>query len=65
MNTLEKIIKLLDEQGKTQKDITDHLGLKKSAFTKWKSGRNTSYIKHIGKIAAFLGTSADYLLGIN
>ena len=63
MSTLTKIITLLKEQNKKQKDLMDYLGLGKSAFTGWKSGKNTSYLKHIGKIAEFLGVSADYLLG--
>ena len=41
----------------------EYLGLGKTAFTGWKSGKNTSYNKHIGKIAEFFGVSTDYLLG--
>lgn len=63
MHTLDKIQILLSEQHKSQKDLTDYLGLKKTTFTSWKSGKNTSYNKHIGKIAEFLGVSTDYLLG--
>lgn len=63
MRTLDKILEELKKQGKTQKDITDYLGISKNVFTDWKSGKNTSYKKHIGKIAEFLNTSTDYLLG--
>lgn len=63
MHTLDKIQLLLKEQHKTQKNLTDFLGLKKTTFTSWKSGKNTSYTKHIGKIAEFFDVSADYLLG--
>lgn len=63
MHTLDKIQSLLKEQHKTQKNLTDFLGLKKTTFTSWKSGKNTSYTKHIGKIAEFLDVSTDYLLG--
>ena len=63
MHTLDKIQLLLKEQHKTQKDLTDFLCLRKTAFTSWKSGKNTSYTKHIGKIAEFFNVSADYLLG--
>lgn len=41
----------------------DYLGLGKTAFTGWKTGRNTSYLKYLPKIADFLGVSIDYLLG--
>lgn len=62
MCTLDKIKQLLKEQGKTQKDLTDFLGLKKTTFTSWNAGLNTSYTKHISKIAEFLNVSTDYLL---
>ena len=60
--TLDKIKALLKEQNKTQKQLMDYLGLGKTAFTGWNSGANTSYNKHIGKIAEFLNVSTDYLL---
>ncbi len=64
MDTLNKILFLLKEQEKTQKDLMDYLGLGKTAFTGWKSGANTSYLKYISKIAEFLEVSTDYLLGV-
>lgn len=63
LGTLNKIVSLLGEQKKTQKDLTDHIGLSKNAFTKWKNGENESYIKHINEIARFFDVSTDYLLG--
>ena len=62
MNTIEKISKLLKEQGKKQKELTDYLGISQNAFTDWKSGRINSYTKHLSKIAEFLSVSVDYLL---
>lgn len=62
-NIINKILLLLKEQGKKQKDLTDFLGISKNVFTDWKSGKNNSYLKHIGKIAEFLDVSVDYLLG--
>ncbi len=64
MRTIDKILKLLKEQNKKQKDLTDYLNVSKGVFTDWKSGKNVSYTKHIPKIAEFLGVSTDYLLGI-
>ena len=51
-----------------QKDIKDQvlikaIGLNTSAMSDWKSGRSKSYIRHIDKIAEYLGVSVDYLLG--
>lgn len=61
--TLDRIIMLLKEQHKTQKQLMDYLGLGKTAFTGWKNGDNSSYKKHIDKIAEFFNVSTDYLLG--
>lgn len=63
MGTLEIISSLLKEQGKTQKELCEFLGIKKNAFTNWKSGVNKSYVKYLPQIADFLGVSVDYLLG--
>ena len=60
---IEKIITLLKQQNKTQKNLTDFLGITQNAFTDWKSGRIKSYTKHLPKIAEFLGVTVDYLLG--
>lgn len=64
MDTLSKISELLREKKISQKELMDHLGLKKGVFTSWKSGLTTSYTKYIPQIAEFLGVSSDYLLGI-
>lgn len=63
MDTLYKITILLKEQKKSQKDLTDYLGLKKNAFTNWKSGHTSSYTKYLPQIAEFLDVSVDYLVG--
>ena len=62
MSTIDKITFLLSKSGKTQKELTDYLGITKNAITDWKSGRIKSYRKHIPKIAKFFNVSADYLL---
>lgn len=63
MSTLDRICALLKAQGKKQKELTDYLGISKNAFTDWKSGRITSYTKHLPQIAEFLDVSVDYLVG--
>ena len=63
MRTIDKILLLLKEQHKKQKDLTDYLNISKGVFTDWKSGKNNSYLKHIGKIAEYFDVSVDYLLG--
>ena len=63
MDVLNKIIELLNTQNKKQVELTNYLGISKNAFTNWKSGNNTSYMKHLPKIAEFFDVSVDYLLG--
>ena len=63
MDVLHKIIQLLKENKKKQIELTDYLGISKNAFTNWKIGDNSSYLKHLPKIAEFFGVSVDYLLG--
>lgn len=62
MCTLSRIQQLLKEQNKTQKNLTDYLGLGKQTFTNWNNGAK-SYIKYIDKIAEYLDVTTDYLLG--
>lgn len=61
--TLDNITKLLKSNNKTQKDLTDYLGITKNSFTNWKAGQNKSYIKYLPQIASFFNCSVDYLLG--
>ena len=61
--TIKIILSLLKEKQKTQKELTDYLGITQNAFTDWKSGRIKSYRKHLSKIAEFFNVSVDYLLG--
>lgn len=62
MDTIDKITQLLKSQHKTQKDLTDYLGLDKAMFSQWKSRKTESYMKHIVRIAEFLGVSVGELL---
>jgi len=53
----------MKQKNKTQKSLTDFLGINKVVFSDWKANKNTSYLKHISKIAEYLNVSTDYLLG--
>lgn len=63
MEVLHKIVSLLKQNEKKQKELTDFLSVSHNVFTEWKAGRNSSYMKHLPKIAEFFGVSVDYLLG--
>lgn len=62
MDTLSIIKELIVKNNITQKALTDYLGISKNAFTNWNNGSNTSYIKHLPRIAEFFNVSVDYLL---
>ena len=60
MSILDRIISLLGTDD--QKRLTDYLGLKKTAFTDWKSGKSNSYRKYLVEIADYFSVSLDYLV---
>lgn len=62
MSTIDKIIQLLDQRERSQKDLTDYLKLEKSVFSAWKSGKSKSYMKYLPQIASYLNTTVDYLI---
>ena len=63
MEILCKIISTLKEKKKSQKNLTDYLGISSQAVTNWKNGDNNSYMKYLPQIAEFLDVSLDYLVG--
>ena len=63
IEVLDRILMLLKENNMKQKDLAKAIGLSSNALTGWKNGNNSSYIKHLPKIAEFLNVSVDYLLG--
>ena len=62
MEILDRITKTLKEQHKSQKDLTDYLGISQNNYTDWKSGRLKSYKKYLPQIAQFFNVSVDYFL---
>lgn len=60
MSILDRIINLLGTTD--QKQLTDYLGLKKTAFTDWKSGKSNSYRKYLMEIADYFSVSLDFLV---
>lgn len=59
-----RVKKELKEQGKQQKDLCNHLNVKKSTLSEWLNNNNEPSMKQIVAIASFLDVSTDYLLGI-
>lgn len=63
MNTFDRIDFLLKQKKLKQIDLTNYLGIPKTSYTDWKTGRTKSYQKHLPQIASFFNVSVDYLLG--
>ena len=63
MDILHNILLLLKDRKLSQKELCNHLGISKQAFTNWKSGYSESYKKYLPQIAQFLGVSVDSILG--
>ena len=62
MTTLDAILYILKEKKLSQKELCESLNLNKTAVTNWKKGNNNSYMKHLPKIAEFLGVNVNTLL---
>lgn len=60
---LQRILDLIKENGISQKDLVDDLGLGRTVVTEWKSGRSQSYKKYVDKIANYFDVDVNYLLG--
>lgn len=59
---LERIERLLADQGKSQQRLLVALGMNRSTYSNWKLGKSKSYLKRIDEIADILCVSPSYLL---
>ncbi len=55
---------LLEESGKTQKEICDDLGIRHQKLSNWKTGYSAPNFYDLVMIANYFDVSTDYLLGI-
>ena len=64
MSTIgERIRKLRKEEGITQKELAEYLGVAVSAVNMYEAGKRTPTPETIGKIADYFNADTDYLLG--
>lgn len=62
MDTLTKILNLINEKNIEYSEIEKELNIHRGCITDWKTLRTKSYKKIIPKIAEYFGVSTDYLL---
>lgn len=63
MQTIERIIALLEEKDIVPAKMMKELGFSNGLFSQWKSGLQNPSAEKVFKIADYLGCSTDYLLG--
>ena len=53
---------LRDKEGLKDADIAKALNITKSTFSDWKKGKSRPNVEKMVRIAAFLGTSVEYIM---
>lgn len=56
-----RIVGVLKEKKKSEKSLTDFLGISSGSVSKWKYEGRPLYLRYIRQICDFLGTSPNYL----
>lgn len=56
------ISRLLDQQGKSQFDLADYVGVSQSAVSNWCKGKKTPRMSKIDKICEFFGVNRSDIL---
>lgn len=59
---LQTVLYYLEKDTRKQIDFLKYLGLSSSAISDWKTGKSTSYIKYLPKIADYFSVSADMII---
>lgn len=58
---VQRMVGLIKEKGKREKDHTDYLGLSPGSMSRWEYDGSNVYIKYIEEIREFLDTTPNYL----
>lgn len=62
---INEIIRLLREENNyKQQDIADLLNIKQQQYSVYENGKQELPTRHVKKLCAFYGVSADYILGL-
>lgn len=62
MSVIERIVKILDNRGVSQKELCDKTGIKQQTFSTWKKQYSNVPTDKVIEIADFLKVSLSYLL---
>ena len=58
---VQRILELIRERGKKEKDLTTFLRISSGGISKWKYDGSFVYLKYIDEICEFLDTTPNYL----
>ena len=61
---LTRLRSVLDENGKTQKEICADLGIRNQKLSNWKTGYSEPNFDDLLMLASYFNVSVDYLLGL-
>jgi DNA-binding Xre family transcriptional regulator len=56
-----RILELIKNRGKIDKDLLNYLGIPSGSMAKWKYYGGTSYLRYIDQICEYLDTTPNYL----
>ncbi|WMI81797.1 helix-turn-helix domain-containing protein [Anaerotignum sp. MB30-C6] len=62
MDTVDRILKLMENNQMKQADLARVAGARSSSVSDWLNRKSTSYTKYLDKIANHFGVTTDYLL---
>lgn len=64
LEMISRIDQLLREQKKTASKMSRELGFSSGLYSQWKQGKQSPSADRLYRIAVYLGTSVDYLVGL-
>ena len=62
MKLCDKIIYLRKQQGWSQEELAEHLGVSRQSVSKWESGASTPELDRVVQLCTLFGLTADALI---
>ena len=63
MNTIDRILELVNESGLTAKEFAENANIAGGSITDWKTGRSKPSVESLQKISKYTGVQLDWLTG--
>ena len=62
MNLAEKILQLRKQQGLSQEELAEKVGVSRQAISKWETGESVPEIERVANLSKIFQVTTDYLL---